>query len=120
MGEDTRTPSSTTEPPAVDTPLARVAREVAVLVAQEWLIEPEVLFSRERNKRVWCARRELWWRLSKQGFGTTEIAVLFERDHSTVVASLKRSLLDKKAARVAERAAEAAAAKAAKVGETRR
>ena len=119
MEEDTRTPSPTAAPPVVETPLARVAREVAVLVAQEWLIEPEVLFSRERNKRVWCARRELWWRLSKQGFNTSEIAALFERDHSTVVASLKRSLLDKKAERVAARAAEAAAAKAAKA-ETRR
>ena len=81
-----------------ETPLGRMARRVADVVAEEWLVDVDALFSRERNKRIWGARRELWWRLSKEGFSASEIARLFERDHTTILAGLNRVRLDIKRA----------------------
>ena len=84
--------------PPLESPLGRIARDVAVAVAEEWLVEPDLLCSRERTKRIACARRDLWWRLSQKGFAASEIAVLFSRDHTTVLAGLKRAREDKKIA----------------------
>ena len=79
-----------------ESPLRRTAHEVAAAVAAEWLLEPALLFSKVRNKRVWSARRELWWRLAKLGFGTSEMGLLFDRDHSTIGAGIKKRRAEEK------------------------